>query len=223
MEVEQESDMFEHYSPRPWHLLFSVALLAIASLMLPIENWFWFGLCTILLGFGSGVWIILAGYFETYGQQWDRWSHFAEIMAKNRNPQVWAALGFVPPEEAFKIEIDTRSEPSSVFKTTEIYDMPCSSNAFTVLCDGVLMGQPLSETFWVSNKTFSSPTFRNVKKKLEEKQAIKLKIAGKPTQGFVLTRKGRELFLKHCSAGVRQMAEDPKFLLDTQPKKELST
>lgn len=207
--------MSPQYSPRPWHLLFSVALLALASLMLPIENWFWFGLITILLGFGSGVWIILAGYFESYGAYWDKIAHFGEVMSKNKNPAVWHALGFTPPEESFVMIEDNRDQAG--MGATEKFDMPCSVPAFTALCDGVLMGQPLSETFWVSNKTFTSPTFRNVKKKLEEKQAIRLKIAGKPTQGFVLTRKGKELFMRHCSAGIRQMVDDNKQLVDTSP------
>jgi hypothetical protein len=211
--------MLDRYNARPWHLLLSVALLALGSVTMSFKSWGWFSLLTILLGFGSGIWIIMSGYFEAYGAQWDRWTRFADTMKNNHNPVLWHAMGFELPEENFRAEIDVPTqELSNPYPATERYDIPCPLVQFTTMCDGVLMGQPLSEGYWVgTTKVFSSPTFRKVKKKLEDKKAIRLKIAGSTTQGFVLTAIGRKLFLKYCSAGIRKMVGDQQFLVDPRP------
>jgi hypothetical protein len=207
--------MLERYSSRPWHLLFPVLLLAVASLTIAIENWFWFGLAVMLLGWTSGAWIILSGMWESHAAYWDSLTRFGEVMAKNRNPHLWAAMGFLPPAESFKVAEDLRD--TGTMGVTRSWDLPGSEIQFSTLCDGVLMGQSLSESFWAGpGKTYSSPVFRNLKKELEQRKLIVLRMAGKPTQGFELTRKGREFFMQHASVGIRQMLEEQKCLVDNR-------
>lgn len=207
-----------NYSPRPWHVLLSLAMAAIGTAASTAsDTWWWFGIISVTLGALSGIWIVLAGYWESYARYWDSLARFAQAMKDNRDPQLWAAMGFKIAEKEVKVQITRPADNTRTWGTTDIFDMPCSPQAFTALCDGVLMGQPLSETFWTKNKTFSSPVFRAVKKKLEEQKAIRLKIPDKPTQGYVLTKKGTDLFLKYCSVGIRNLVLSEQHRMSTRP------
>jgi hypothetical protein len=196
--------MVQRYVSRPWHLIFPLLLMLLATAVSIFDGWIWFSIGVFLMGIGSSVWIILAGVWEAQSHYWEKVTRFAEIMSKNRNPHLWSALGFRVPDEGFKVDLKTTNTDSS-FGTVEYFDMPGSDMQFKLFSNGVLLGQPISEGHWAgTNKTYSVPVFRALKKELEKRELIRLKIAGKPTQGFVYTNKGKRLFLKYASIDTKE-------------------
>lgn len=209
------------YSARPWHLVIPSFMFIIGTVAPLFEGWIWFGVCMFLMGIGCTAWIILSGIWEAHANYWEKISRFAEIMLKNRNPHLWSALGFKAPDPEFKVELKT-SPDNTAFGKTEYFDLPGSLLQFSEFCDGVLMGRPMSEDVWAgSGKTYSAPVFRSLKKELEAKKYIRLRVLGKPTQGYVDTMKGRKLFLKYASPQVRDKLQEQTNLV-APPDLELS-
>jgi len=190
----------ERYEPKPWHLVFSVLLLFTGTLAVTWQSWYWFGITVFGIGIACAAWIVYAGLCEAYAGYWDSIGYFADIMNKNKNPDVWAALGFRMPRDSFNAKLDT-GVPN--YPSTSIYRLPVSEAKFQMFSDAMLMGVTMAESYWAgSNKTFSTPEYRKFVKAMEKEKLIRLKMVDAPRQGFVLTRKGKDLLQKYASPGI---------------------
>ena len=213
--------MTERYISKPIHLLWAVAFLALGAVTLPFEDgWRWFGASMLLLGTATWVWIVFNGLWHSYELYWHEVAVAATALSKNANPAVWKAFGFEPPDSTFKAVADERKHG---YGTTEIFDLPGTAPQFTTFASGALLGRSISEAEWSgTGKLYSVPVFRRLKKELETRKLITLKIQDKPTQGYVYTRKGKDFFLQCATVQTRDILRD-KMNLDAPLPHRLPT
>lgn len=194
------------YVSKPWHTAWSILLLFAGCIVGTVYDgwWDWFGVALFLLGISTAVYIIFVGMYVPILAKWDKINYFVDRMKDNKNPYAWEGLGFKLPDEPFRVTRVVSDDPRE--KVTQEFVLPGTVQQFQTLCDGVLVGRPISETEWVYNqKLYSSTTYRLLKKELETRKLIVLKNINAPKQGFTLTKAGSKFFLQYASDGIRIM------------------
>lgn len=209
--------MFDKYVAKPWHFLFSILLFSIAVVLNTFEN---ATLATISIAFyvcsfGSYLIILASGTIPYYTEYWREVSRFSDLMLKNRNPELWNALGFSPPPLS-TTKVNMITDHGNGFEYVEIMELPVSDEVMQIISKGVVEGRMFSEGEWVGNsKVTSSAKFRKLQKYLLERNCIRLNNANNSRMGYSLTRKGTVLFEDYAN---RSIATTPLSRLALPPK-----
>lgn len=184
------------YIAKPWHFLFPIMFASIGFILNTFDN---MTLSAISIPFffssvGSYVMILSNSVISDYTNYWDKVNAFAETMLKQRNPELWHALGFTAPPQPAIVRLVDDSEGQN-FKQIEIARPPISKEVMTAIAIGVLNeGKTFSEGEWVvKSKVTSSPKYRKLQRYLEEGRYIKLNNISNPRMGYSFTKKGIHL------------------------------
>lgn len=201
-----KDDSLYPYEPRPHHALLGVVLMFLGSVAAAYGDGFSaFGILTVIIGFIQGMVVTLAVLWSEMTKYWQEINSFADRMSKERNPQVWRALGFTPPAPE-RVVIEEKLDMGQGMGSTKIKELPAGPETMRAIADFVLTGTSLTEPEIVHRlKLMSGPKFRQLKTKLEKMKMIRPNNEQHRNLGFSLTKKGRESFLEFASESVKQM------------------
>ncbi len=209
--------MFDKYTPKPYHLFYTVIFLAIGTSSFMFAGWEVFGVTVYLIGVGSGIWVVVGGMYQKVTEYWEQIEHTASQLEKIKNPDVWRAFGFAPPEPTITIERHTSYGQG--FVNTEYAQLPISDAKLYKLASGIRREKlPLSQAQWSGKKygkLLSNPAFRELIYKMEEQKLVKPIDPEHRNRGFGLTKKGAEYldeFLDNYSPRMEDRGTPPALL-----------
>lgn len=192
------NELYGRYTPRPYHLLFALFLIAVGSATIGYD-WTLFGICSIVSGIAMGVTIILGMNWDKMIEYWNEIARVLEAAAKIKDPVTRAtmlqSMGYNVTPETITI-IETEKETKEHGWTQRIQKIPVSPATMQVIADKVLASGNAS--FAETKYGTIIPNFRKVQKELKgQKLIIKTK------SGHVFNKRGIDTLFEYASEGVK--------------------
>lgn len=181
------------YTAQPWHFIFPLVLFCIGVKLLSYGNEVLseMSIGFYVVSFSSYLMIVTNGTVSVYIEYWREINHFSETMLKHRNPDLWKALGFNPPEQKVVIETHDYSNGDN-YVQYEKNVFPVTPEVMKIMAEGILLeGKTFSEGEWVvKNRLVSSSKFRQLQKLFSDSKYIHPNNISNLRMGYSFTKKG---------------------------------
>src|SRR5215216_357823 len=176
-----------NYIAKPWHVLFSCVLAVLGAAVGTIPGYVLAGVLVFLLAIGSGLWIIVAGFWAERSRYYWNVSEALEAAAKCDLDKL-AALGLKVAEVPEHVKVDLLSGSHG-----EYFSIPISAVKMRAVAAGLLEGQSFTERRWSgSGALLSVSEFRGLRATLKAHGLIQPVSDKANQQGFTLTNAGVE-------------------------------
>ena len=157
------------------------------------------GIGLLVGSFGAYIVILVSSVLPHYVAYWDRLNTFASLMLQNRNPELWAALGFHASEQKVGITLKDTSN-GEAYPSYEIQDLPVSKSVLSAIAKGILVdGKTFSEGEWVTkSQVTTSPKFRKLQKQWLKAGYIRPNHPDNTRMGYAFTKKGATVLYEYA-------------------------
>lgn len=188
--------MIDTYSPRPWHLVYSVILFALGAWCFHRGvEWYYFavGVMLWILAWVVIGWIVYASIAEHRARYWDSVSDAIDSANKSDIEKI-ASLGFTQKDipNRLSVELTDKRDGSN---NSKYFELPISGVKLVPLARAVLNGQAFTERrFTGTSGLLSADEFRRLRAVMRDKGLIEPISEKDSRQGYRLTKAGVELF-----------------------------
>jgi len=176
-----------NYIAKPWHVLFSCVLAVLGAAIATIPGYTLAGVIVFLLAIGSGLWIIVAGFWAERSRYYWNVAEALEAASKCDLDKL-AALGLKSADVPDRVQVDLYAGSRS-----EHFAVPISAVKMRAVAAGLLEGQSFTERRWSgSGALLSVGEFRALRATLKAHGLIEAVSDKANQQGFTLTNAGVE-------------------------------
>lgn len=191
------------YTPKPWHLPYSLVLIAIGTITIR-QGWLFFGFMSSFFGVLIGLTIILGMNWDKAIEYWQQIEYVLEAASKIKDTasryELLKSMGYnIPPS---KIEIiETHKDDDGVYAMEKTIIKGLSPTVLQMIADKVLMSGKTE----FAEEEFGRfvPAIRRVRKLFKEGGLIAPKNKGNVRLGYSFTKKGMDTLYQSASEGVR--------------------
>lgn len=199
----RNDDPLARYTPKPWHIFYSVLLMALGTVSVVRDGWFWFGLICFLLGVSLGVVIDLCLGWDKAAEYWDTINQNVKLMMSIKDPniryEIWKSMGYnFSPTNATVTE--RKEGEFGEFIGLSNKTLPVSPEVMQMIADKVLFSKNLN---FKEEEFRFVPKFRKVKKYFETEKLITQNHKTNPRFSHSFNRKGLTWLYQFASEGVK--------------------
>ena len=191
------------YSPRPWHLLYALLLMAVGTVTMG-HGWIFFGLMSGFFGVLLGLTIILGMNWDKVTEYWSQIEYVLEAANKIKDTatrvELLKSMGYnVPPS---KIEIiETKQDDAGTYAMDKTIIKGVSPAILQLIADKVLMSGKMN--FAEQEYSQFVPSIRRVRDKFKAAGIIAPANKKNVRLGYTFTRKGVDTLWRYASDGVK--------------------
>lgn len=198
-------DDFYRYTPKPWHLIHPVLLLASGTVATGL-GWLFFGFMSSLFGVVLGLTILIGLNWDKVIEYWKQIEYVLEAAAKIKDAatryELLKSMGYqiVPSEVTIN---EKQSDKHGILEHLSIKRLPISPAVMQVIADKILMTGKMEFPAEKSTLGQSIPNYRKTKQYLIRNNYIIPTNPKNVRLGYSFNRKGTDVLYEYASEAVK--------------------
>jgi hypothetical protein len=199
------NDDFTRYTPKPWHLVYALLLLAVGTVTFGYE-WYFFGFMSSFFGIILGLTILLGMNWDKVIEYWKQIEYVLEAAAKIKDAatrlELLKSMGYNVPASEITVT-ERREDEHGVFSGMSIRKLPVSSSIMQVIADKILMTGRMEFPAETSELGKVIPNYRKVKQYLIKNNYIVPTNPKNVRLGYSFNRKGTDVLYEYASESIK--------------------
>lgn len=198
-------DDYYRYTPKPWHLFYSLLTMAVGTVTMA-HDWIAFGIASFTLGLALGVIIIVGMGWDKSIEYWTRIEFVIEAVSKMKDPtaryELLRSMGYQLIPSQVEV-IETRRDDKGIFQGMSIKRLPIPAIVLQTVADKVLNSGKSIFPAEDSQLGKSIPKYRQVKKYLKDNGYLVAINPDNVRLGYAFTKNGVSILYEYASEGVK--------------------